>query len=228
MEEAQERFSQDSAVERFWPHYELGWIDMTEDTVEAARQHFRCGLAVIEDEPGCEVLEMHVRGGLALAEAASGHAAEGLAHAMNAVDTARWLEMPGLLVMALIRSAETAAVAGAPAGPDLLEALSLIRDHASRRWVAEALTLAALSHENQGSAEVAARLLGGAAAVADSMGEKPQALPVMARLANATEARLAAALGVEVLAEYEAAGRSTSVPGLLQIALGGRRSGRDR
>jgi predicted ATPase/DNA-binding SARP family transcriptional activator len=125
MEKAQERFSQDSAVERFWPHYELGWIDMTEDTVEAARQHFRHGLALVDGQPDYEVLDMHVRGGLALAEAASGHAAEGLAHARNAVDTARWLDMPGLLVMALIRSAETAAVAGVPAGPDLVEALSL-------------------------------------------------------------------------------------------------------
>jgi hypothetical protein len=133
MEKAQERFNPESAVERFWPHYELGWIDMTEDSVEA-----------------------------------------------------------------------------------------------SRRWAADALTLAALSHESRGSAEVAARLLGGAAAVAASMGESPQPLPVMARLTAAAEARLAAALGAEVLAEYAAAGRSTSVPGLLQTALAGRRMGRDR
>jgi hypothetical protein len=94
--------------------------------------------------------------------------------------------------------------------------------------VAEALTLAALSHESQGSAEVAARLLGGATAVAASMGENPQPLPVMARLAATAEARLAAALGADVLAEFQAAGRCTSVPGLLQIALAGPRMGRDR
>jgi hypothetical protein len=50
----------------------------------------------------------------------------------------------------------------------------------------------------------------------------------MARLAAAAEDRLAAALGAEALAEYEASGRSTPVPGLLQIALAGRRKGRDR
>ena len=93
--------------------------------------------------------------------------------------------------MALIRAAETAALAGEPHGQDLVEALRLLWDQASPRWVAEALTLAALNQESAGSPEVAARLLGGAAAVAASMGEKPQPLPVMARLAAAAEARLA-------------------------------------
>ena len=105
--------------------------------------------------------------------------------------------------------------------------LRLIRDHASRRWTADALTLAALDHESQGSPEVAVRLFGGAAAVAASMGEDPRALPVIARLAAAAEARLAATLGAKVFAEFQAAGRGTSVPGLLQIALAGRRIGRE-
>lgn len=227
LEAARERLRIDSAFD-VWPHHELGWIDMMEDAVSDARSHFRHGLTLIDGRPGYELVDVHVRAGLAVAEAASGHAAQGLAHARNAVDTARWLDLPGVLVMALIRAAETAALAGAPAGPDLMEVLRVLWDHASPRWVADALTLAALSHENQGSAEVAARLLGGAAAVAASMGEKPQPLPVMARLAAAAETRLDAALGAEVLAEYQAAGRSTSVPGLLQTALAGRRMGRDR
>lgn len=220
MEKARERFC--DSVHDVWPHYELGWIDMTEDSVDAARQHFRHGVALIDGQPGYEILDVHVRGGLALAEAASGSAAEALAHSRNAIETARWLDLPGLLVMALIRSAQTAAVAGTQGGPDLVEALHILRDHASRRWVADALTLAALSHESGGSPEVAARLLGGAAAVAASMGEEPR-LPVIARLAAASKARLVAVLGVDAFAEYEAAGSGTSVPGLLQIALRGRR-----
>ena len=106
-------------------------------------------------------------------------------------------------------------------GRDLVEALRLLWDQASPRWVAEVLTLAALNQESVGAPEAAARLLGGAAAVAEAVGEKPQPLPVMARLADAAEARLAEVLGIGVLEQYKSAGRSTSLPGLLQTALAG-------
>ena len=228
MEAARERFRHSSSFDEVWPHYELGWIDMTEDAVDSARAHFRRGLTILEGEPGYELIEAHVRAGLALAEAASGHSVEGLAHARRMVDAARWLDLPGILVMGLIRSAQTAALSGAEAGPDLSQALRVLWDHASPRWVAEALTLAALSHEEQGSHEVAARLLGGAAAVAEAIGEQPQPLPVIARLAAAAKGRLAAVLGAEALAEYQSAGRRTSVSGLLQTALADRRTGPDR
>ncbi len=203
-----------------WPHYELGWIDMTEDAVASALEHFR-HVGLVDGTPGSELLEVHVRASLALAEASNGNAADGLAHARASVDEARWVGVPGLLSMALIRAAETAVVAGAPHGQDLGEALQLLWDHASPRWVAEALTLAALNSESSGSPEVAARLLGGAAAVATSMGENPQPIPVIARLVSAAESRLATVLGSDDYARYTAAGRNTSVPGLLKIALAG-------
>lgn len=176
MHTARERFS--DPVHHVWPHYERGWIDMTEGRVGAAREHFRHGVALIDGQPGDEMMDVHVRGGLALAEAASGNAAAALVHARNAIETARRLDLPGLLVMTLIRSAQTAAVAGTQGGPDLVEALHSLRDHASRRRVADA------------------------------------------------QARLAAALGAELPAEYDAAGRSTSVPGLLQAALAGQKVSR--
>jgi hypothetical protein len=156
-----------------------------------------------------------------LAEAANGDAAEGLAHARTAVETARRIGVPGLRGMALIRAAETAAVARAPHEPYLVEALQLLWDQASPRWAAAALTLAALHQESAGAPEVAARLLGGAAAVAEAVGEKPQPLPVIARLVGAAETRLAGLLGPEGLEQYQTAGRSTSLPGLLQIAMAG-------
>jgi predicted ATPase len=220
MEAAFERFTVDTKA-AVWPHYEFGWIDMTEDAVDGALVHFRQGLALIEGEPGYELIEVHLRAGLALAEAAYGNGAEGLAQARTAVDVARWIGVPGLLGMAVIRAAETAAVARAPHAPDLAEALQLLWDQASPRWVAEALTLAALNQERAGAPEVAARLLGGAAAVAEAMGEKPQPLPIMARLVEAAEGRLARALGADGLAEYQTAGRRMSVAGLLQAALAG-------
>jgi predicted ATPase/DNA-binding SARP family transcriptional activator len=222
-EAARDRLTAETKYDAF-PHFELGWIDMTEDAIGGALAHFRDGLALIDGTPGEELMELHIRAALALAEAAHGDAAEALAHARTAVETARRIGVPGLLGMALIRAAETATVAGAPQRSDLAEALQLLWDQASPRWVAAALTLAALHQESAGAPEVAARLLGGAAAIAEAMGEKPQPLPVIARLVAAAEARLAGVLGPQGLAQYLAAGRSTSVPGLLQTALAGVRA----
>ena len=221
-EAARDRLTADLKYDAF-PQFELGWIDMTEDAIDGALRHFRDGLALIDGAPGEELMELHIRAALALAEAAHGDAAEGLAHARTAVETARYLGVPGLLSMALIRAAETAAVVRAPQQADLVEALQLLWDQASPRWVAAALTLAALHQEGAGAPEVAARLLGGAASVAEAMGEKPQPLPVIARLVDAAEARLAVTLGPGILADYQTAGRNTSVPGLLQTALAGLR-----
>jgi len=219
-EAARDRLTADMKYDVF-PHFELGWIDMTEDAIEGALRHFRDGLALIDGTPGEELMELHVRAALALAEAAHGDGAEGLAHARTAVETARFLRVPGILSMALIRAAETSAVARAPQQADLVEALELLWDQASPRWVAAALTLAALHLESIGAVEVAARLLGGAAAVAESMGEQPQPIPVIGRLVEAAEARLAAVLGPDAFGGYTDAGRTTSVPGLLQTALSG-------
>jgi predicted ATPase/DNA-binding SARP family transcriptional activator len=219
-EAARSRLTADTRYDAL-PHFELGWIDMTEDAVDDALAHFRHGLALIGESPAEELMELHIRAALALAEAAHGNADEGLAHARTAVEAARGIGVPGLLGMALIRAAETAAVARAPQQADLAEALQLLWDQASPRWVAAALTLAALHQEHVGAPEVAARLLGGAAAVAEAVGEQPQPIPVIARLVEAAEARLAGALGHERLEEYRTAGRKTSVPGLLQSALAG-------
>ena len=211
-EAARDRLTSDTMYDAF-PHFELGWIDMIEDAIDGALGHFRQGLALISGSPSEELMELHIRAALALAEAANGDAAEGLAHARTAVETARRIGVPGLLGMALIRAAETAAVARAPHEPYLVEALQLLWDQASPRWAAAALTLAALHQESAGAPEVAARLLGGAAAVAEAVGEKPQPLPVIARLVGATETRLAGLLGPEDLEKYQTAGRSTSLPG---------------
>jgi predicted ATPase/DNA-binding SARP family transcriptional activator len=219
MEEALTRLGEDDTLERAWTHSELGWIDMTEGQTAAAQHHFRRGLAILDAAQGDAVQEVHLHAALALADAAGGSRAESMMLAREAVGAARTLPFPGLLVMTLVRSAETAAVAGAPAGPDLVEAIRILRDHEAGWWVAAAVTVAALAHESQGRPERAARLLAGAAVIAAARGEDPQPLPVMATLVAAARRRLDAALDPEVLAEQDTAGRRMSISQLLQTAL---------
>lgn len=120
--------------------------------------------------------------------------------------------------MTLVRATEVAAVAGSTGVPDLTEALRLLREQASHRWVAGALTMAALVHERQGRPAVAAHLLGGVVAVAESLAEDPHPLPVVATLVDA-DRRLAETLGADAVRQCKAAGRATPVPQLLQTAL---------
>ncbi len=118
------------------------------------------------------------------------------------------------------RAAQAAAVAGAPARAEVVEMLHLVRRQGGRHWVAEALTVAALFHETDGRHGLAARLLGGAVAVAEALGENPEPLPVVGTLVQAARQRLAAALGAE-FAEQEAVGRHMSAAALLRAAADG-------
>ena len=87
--------------------------------------------------------------------------------------------------------------------------------------VAAALTLAALAHEAAGRPAVAARLLGGAAGVAGTLGEPALPLPAVAELVVAMGGRLGEAFGAEFLAEAKATGRNMPVPSLLNLAADG-------
>jgi tetratricopeptide (TPR) repeat protein len=221
MEEALDRFSQGhSPFELAYIHYELGWVDMTEGDVAGARKHFRAGVAFSEAVTGYEISALSLRASLALAEAACGDTEAALARAREAVETARPLPLHGILMMTLVRAAETGAVAGVPARPELAEALRLLGRQGGRQWVAAALTVAALLHEAEDRHGLAARLLGGAVAVAEDLGEDPEPIPVMASLVRAARQRLTNALGDD-FADQQTAGRQTPVYGLLQAALSG-------
>jgi len=201
-------------------HYELGWVDMTAGDVAAAREHFRAGVAFSEETTGYEISALSLWASLALAEAAEGDTAAALARARRAVEVARPLPLPGVLMMTLVRAAETGAVADVPARPELAEALRLLRRHGGRQWVAAALTVAALLHEAEGRPRVAVRLLGGAVAVAQELGEDPEPTPPITALVHAARRCLVSELGDDFAGE-ETAGRQTSVPALLQAALDG-------
>ena len=218
MEEALARYEEDhSAFGLTYVHYELGWVDMTAGDVAGAGRHFRCALAFSEGATGYDVLIPATWAGLALADAAEGRTAAALAGARKAIESARPLSGSAYLVMALLRAAQAAAVAGQPAPAELVEMLHLVRRQGGRHWVSEALTVAALFHEGEGRHDLAARLLGGAVAVAEALGENPEPIPVVGELVRAARHRLETALGTE-FAEQESVGHHMSPASLLRAA----------
>jgi hypothetical protein len=163
----------------------------------------------------------HLRAAVALCEAADGNAARALTLARQALDESRQIALPRIEVMALIRVSEVAALSGEPIGAELVEGLHLLRRQGGLRWVAAALTMAALSHEADGRPDTAARLLGGAGRVAEMLAEDPLPLAPLAALVMAMRHRIEAALGAAASAAAETAGGRLPVPALLDLALDG-------
>jgi predicted ATPase len=219
MEEALDVFGEHSKAVAWHVHYELGWIDMIDGATAAALDHFRRGLEFAENWPGHNVQEVHLRAALGLAEAIEGHSTEGLALAGQAVEQARIVGLPAVAVMALVRAAEAAVVAGQPTEADLVELFRLLRHQGTRTWVAAALTVAALTQAARGDHARAAHLLGGAVGVAHVLGEDPHPIPAIAALVDTTRRRLIETLGSEVLDEHETAGRNSSLAELLRAAI---------
>jgi predicted ATPase len=207
-----------ATLDQAWAHYELGWIDVAEDHIRRAQEHFRDGFAVLE-LAGDELLDIHLQAGLALTEAVEGNAGEAAALARAAVVAARRLGFPSVLVMALVRAAETAAIAGTPAGPDLAEALRVLREQGTRWWVAAALNVAALASEAEGHRHLAVRLLGGATELSAAANGDDKALPVVAVLTAGARDRLTGAIGADDFAREEAIGRRSPPVRLLDAAV---------
>jgi len=211
----------DIPVAQYYAQHELGWIELTEGNTAAARQHFESSLTVLELRSGSENPMAHLRAAVALCEAADGNGARALTLARQALDESRQIALPRIEVMALIRVSEVAALSGGPIGAELVEALHLLRRQGGLRWVAAALTMAALSHEADGRPDTAARLLGGAGRVAEMLAEDPLPLAPVAALVTAMRQRIEAALGAAASAAAETAGGRLPVPALLDLALDG-------
>ena len=211
----------DSAVGQYHARHQLGWIELTDGNVAAARRHFESILTVLELRSGSESQVAHLRAGVALCEAADGNGARALTMARQALAESRRIGFPGIEVMALVRVSEVAALSGKPIGAELGEALHLLRRQGGLRWVPAALTMAAVAHETDGRPDTAARLLGGAARVAEMLAEDPLPLAPLAALVTAMRQRIEASLGAAASAEAETAGGRLPVPALLDLALHG-------
>jgi hypothetical protein len=211
----------DFPLAQCYAQHELGWIELTEGNAAAARQHFESMLTVLEMRSGSENPIAHVRAAVALCEAADGNVAQARSLARQALDESRQVPLAGVEVMALIRMSEVAALSGEPIGAELVEALHQLRRQGGLRWVAAALTMAAVAHEADGRPDTAARLLGGAGHVAEMLAEDPLPLAPLAALVMAMRHRIDAALGTAASAAAETAGGRLPVPALLDVALDG-------
>jgi tetratricopeptide (TPR) repeat protein len=211
----------DIPVGQYYAQHELGWIELIGGNTAAARQQFESILTVLELRPGSENPLSHLRAAVALCEAADGNGARALTLARQALEVARQVPLSRIEVMALIRMSEVAALSGQPIGADLVEALHLLRRQGGLRWVAAALTLAAVAHEADGRPETAARLLGGARCVAEMLAEDPCPIASLGEVVMAMRHRIAAALGSDASAAAETAGSRLPVPALLDLALDG-------
>jgi predicted ATPase/DNA-binding SARP family transcriptional activator len=211
----------DIPIGQYYAQHELGWIELTEGNAAAARQQFESILTVLELRSGSENQVAHLRAAVALCEAAGGNVARALTLARQALDESRQIPLSRIEVMALIRVSEVAALSGEPIGAELVEALHLLRRQGGLRWVAAALTMAAVAHEADGRPDTAARLLGGAGRVAEMLAEDPLPLAPLAAVVMAMRHRIEAALGTAASAAAETAGGRLPVPALLDLALNG-------
>jgi len=145
--------------------FELGWVELAKGETDSADRLFRQSLDDKADFRGGH-MAASVEAALALTAALRGDVAGSRAMAESAVQTARAMRLPEVLVMALTRVSESAVVVGDHdwARRSLTEALQVLRDVRGRAWVALSLELAAIvcSADEKGSA-VPIRLLAGGA-----------------------------------------------------------------
>ena len=123
--------------------------------------------------------------------------------------------------MTLVRAAETAVLTADHEGArDLVrELLALLAEIGSRRWVADAIELAALILERGGQPQPAARLFGACAAIRSSLGEPAGGLRALAATVHASHERLIETLDEDRFAEQERLGADLSKDQALSYAL---------
>jgi len=202
----------DAPFSAAWCHHALGWMAMSRGERDLAQEHFKYILEVTRRHVAAELLRVHAVAGLAPLAALAGEPDHAEALADDGVAVARRLPAAGFLVMALTRAGETALLSGHRPRAILRELLGLLVDLGTRAWVDEVLEMVALVCEAEGSAVVAARLLGAAGGRSDHRGR------VLSSEVNACYERLVKTLGYDAFAGHQADGRSMSVGEALSLA----------
>jgi len=205
----------------WFAHHDLGWIAMAEGDTLRARGHFERALAAARHyERDGSALKVHCLAALAPVAALTGEEARARELAAEAVAEARRLRLRRILVMTLVRAAETAVMtADQEAARELVrELLATLADLGTRRWVADALELAALVLERGELLQPAARLMDACAAIRRSLGEPAGGLRALGETVQACQQRLAAELG-ERLSEQQSIGAGLSKDDALAYAL---------
>jgi predicted ATPase len=187
-------------------HHDLGWIAIGAGDTVAAKAHFEQALNAA-DQLGTTI-RVHCLAALAPVAAVTGEPERARSLAAAAVAAARPLRLRRILVMTLVRAAETAVLTGHDddARGLVRELLALLAEIGSRRWVADGLEVAALVLEHDGQAEPAARLMAAASAVRDALGEPAGGLRALAGAVEACRQRLPPADGARFAATEQAIG----------------------
>jgi predicted ATPase/DNA-binding SARP family transcriptional activator len=201
-----------------WCHDHLGWAAIIDGEYGRARDHFERAVRVARSDPLGDWVEPHALAALGPLVAVSGDGERALRLADEAVGAARRLKVRPVLAMALTRAAETAVLASQPhrAAGILVELLGLLADLGTRRWVADALEIAALILEIDDDTEQASALLG----ASDRLREAIEVRVITEEVRHARD-RLADALGAERFALYEARGRMLTCEAAITLTLAG-------
>jgi predicted ATPase/DNA-binding SARP family transcriptional activator len=202
-------------------HHDLGWIAMGKGDFYGAKAHFEQALEVVgacvRDTTS---LKVHCLAALAPVAALTGELEAARTLAAEAVASARMLRLRRVLVMTLVRAAETAVLtADQETARDLVrELLATLADLGTRRWVADAIELAAVILERDDQPQPAARLLGACAGIRSSLGEPAGGLRAVAGAVQASRDQLQGLLG-ERLPKEESAGARLSIDEALKYAV---------
>jgi len=166
-------------------------------------------------------LEPHAVGAMAALVAHAGDTARAARLAEEAVTVARELGAKPVVAMALTRAAETAVLSGtvADAVPTIAEALSVLANLGSGRWLADVLELTAITLEHRGQLREASVMLGAADGLRAAGGEADAERRLIGRQVEATRDRLRAAVGPEAFGAAAAEGRQLAPEPALALAL---------
>lgn len=203
-----------------WGELMLGCLASARGDPPTATEHFERVVALTRGEEDTRDVLAHGLANLASLKAASGEMAQARSYADEAVELARLLGLPHVLVMALTRAAETAIrlndVTGA--ARHLGESLSLLKNMEGLAWVAYSLELSALITVRREHLGDGARLFGVAHALDAVSKESPEGRPLHDEV-QACLAELENTLGAEKLAAELATGVALPVKEAITLAL---------
>jgi tetratricopeptide (TPR) repeat protein len=205
-----------------WCHQDLGWVAVAEGDFDRAQRHFERIIDFARQGRLWEWITPHVLAGAAPLIALS-DPDRGRLLAEEGVRAARSLPARMILAMSLARAVEANVVVGDRdhAARTLVELLILLRDIQARRWMADALEIAAVVAFEDHAGEPSARLFGAATALRDALGETLGGVRVVAAEVRRCRAEAEALLGPTRFAEQLAHGRTASTDTAIAEALAG-------
>jgi tetratricopeptide (TPR) repeat protein len=198
----------------------LGWVAVVRGDVVAAREHFERSLEVEGRKD--DWFRAHTFAGLCVVMALLDQPDEAEALGEEAIRAARLCPPRQILVMALTRAAEVAISVDRLERAELIlrELLALLRELGARRWVAEALELAAVVIGPDDPARAAA-MFGAGEAVRAALGEPANPVGIVTGRINECRRRIAEEIVAEDLEDALRRGRAMAIDDAIAGALDG-------